>query len=580
MAGLNGSRLDTIPAPAELKRQAEEREAALPKVEEKEVGTEISVQDRGDAIVSRASTALSGFLASMQTRMNSFAAKARKALGLGVGAVAAGAEGAVTHGRGLAGGALEAAKGAAVGSIGMARHAAEDFIAAPAAALYDAVRPRKAFDPDAMAAVEMDIIETREAIRNGDAATKNDMIAHLALLEAEKAEIENTQRELRGADTVRAVGGALKKGGEVVAGAAVAGAVGSAMAARAGGKWVAGKAEQGILTVAEKGADIADKVLETAAEKKEKYLEAGRVVSEALSKLSGKEIVLSEKQMLALGAAMDAYGTLESVLKMVGEASYDAMLMGDAVDIVTGLGRGGIMLKNYVTDPNVPKQIWDDLNEFNIVAGAAIGSAASAVTNKLVVNPAMAAGRGIGTAAGAVAGGVAMGVMGGVTLGAAGVGAAVEGGRYAGRKTTEGLDALGNAGVALEAKVRERASAAVNTPEMLLLRKNIAETPGALRGEIEKADKQLVELTARGASFFERMRNKVAEFVSTVREAFNKLREPMITKAMAEDHPDLAEGIPVAIDQLAQITEAAAETKEEAPEKRVATAKRAVRNDK
>lgn len=580
MTGSTGSsRLDMLPPPAKVENPPVARETAA--AEAPETKAEISVQDRGDAIVSRASTALNGFLTSMQTRMNTFATKARKALGFGVGAAVIGAEGAAKTG-------LVAAEIVGRGGVGMIGEAIDTAIVQPAAAVYDAVRPRKAFDADAMTAVEMKIIQTTEAIRNGNAATKEAMIAHLAELEAEKAAIQNTQRELIGSDTVRAAGGAIRTGAETAGGLAVAGVVGTGMAAAKGAGWVAGKAGEAALGVAQATVDhVLDPLYETAVEKKKDYLEAGTAVEKALSKISGKDVKLSEKQMLALGASMDTAGILGSAVAKVGEVAYQAMLMEDAEDIIRNLGKGGVMLKDYVTDPNVPQQIWDSMKKFNTDAGKAIGDAAGDVADALIVKPAQAVGRGAAvvgrgaaTAANTVAGGVAMGAMGAAALGAAGVGAAYEGGKFAAGKAVENLDALGNAGVALEGRVRQRASAAVNTPEMIALRRNFAEAPDAMHREIKKVDQELVKLTAQGASLFERMRSNVSEFMTAINDAFNKLRMPKITEAMAEDHPDLAEGIPGAVDLLAKVDAAAAEDATTAPRPKIVPVKRAVKSGK
>ncbi len=576
MAGPKLSR--DFPTPAEVNKLEADRNAALPKVEDGEAKPEVSVQDRGDAIIAQASTQLNSFLSSMQTRMSGYAARARKALGFGVGAVASGAESATTHASNLAGGMRDGLVGAAKGAAEIPGFVYDDVVKPVREALHDLVRPEEDLSPaerSALADIDIKTIEAQKMLNAVDPSEPWNRELHaqeLEDLQAEKEKILSAPRarSLRGSATAAAAARAAGKGAGMVAGGAAAGAMMAGAGLASAGRWGANKAGEAVVGIAEAAVDP---VIKASAEKKAEWLaiDPNEVLSKLLSKITGKEqpvsgIKLTDKQLMALGAAIDAAG----VVGKVGTVAYEAMLMDHAVEIVQNLGRGGVDLAKWVTDPNVPQQVWDDMKEFNVKTGKALGDAAGVVADALLVKPAQAVGRG--------AAAVGMGALG---LGAAGVGLAVEGGKFAANAGAEGLNALGNAGVKLDRDIRDRASAAVNTPEMLALRKNVSEAPDAMHREIKKVDQELVALTAKGASFFERMRNKVNDLMNDVNTAINKFLGKKITEDMKASNPDLTGGIAKATEMLPQIDAAAmemnrilTEAPEDAPTPRIAPVKR------
>ncbi len=580
MAGPKLSR--DFPTPAEVNKLEADRNAALPKVEDGEAKPEVSVQDRGDAIIAQASTQLNSFLSSMQTRMSGYAARARKALGFGVGAVASGAESATTHASNLAGGMRDGLVGAAKGAAEIPGFVYDDVVKPVGEALHDLVNPEADLSPgeqSAIANIEIQTIKVQEQLNAVDPSEPWNKEIYAQQLEDLQTAKENIlskprARSIRGSATAAAAARAAGKGAGMVAGGAAAGAMMAGAGLASAGRWGANKAGEAAVGAAESVVDnVIDPVMKASAEKKAEWLaiDPNEVLSKVLSEITGKEqpvsgVKLSDKQLMALGAAIDAAG----VVGTVGTVAYEAMLMDHAVEIVQNLGRGGVDLAKWVTDPNVPQQVWDDMKKFNVDTGKALGEAAGVVADALLVKPAQAVGRG--------AAAVGMGALG---LGAAGVGLAVEGGKFAANAGAEGLNALGNAGVKLDRDIRDRASAAVNTPEMLALRKNARDMPDAMHREIKKVDQELVALTAKGASFFERMRNKVNDLMSDFNTAINKFLGGKVTEDMKTNNPELTGGIAKATEMLPQIDAAAmemnrilTEAPEDAPTPRIAPVKR------
>ena len=520
MAGPKMSR--DVPSPAEIAKDAAEREAAAPATPE--VAAEISVQDRGDAIVSRASKALSGFLASMQTRMNTYATKAKKALSFGVGAAVIGAEGAVTHAQGLRKGLNEglsgAAVGAAVGAAEIPGFIYDDIVKPVGEAMVDLVAPEAELSPAEKNVLADNDIRTLKvekqlkAIDEKDTLNREPLIQELEGLAKTRDYIlaKSRPRSLRGSASVAAAGRAAVKGAGMAAGGAAAGVMMAGAGLATAGRWGANKAGEAAVGVKNSILDnVIDPAMEMGAEKKAKYLEAGAVMSEAFSKLAGKEVTLSEKQILALGATMDAGGFLKDIAEKGADTMAQMLLVEDGIDIARNLKQAGIDVVAFIKSPEDRAWLAKELKDFNIKSGEAIGEAASDVADALIVKPAQAFGRG----AAAAGRGIAMGAMGGVALAGAGLGKVADGGKFVGQKAAEGLSAIYEG--------------------------------------IKNTNEQLGDLAKQGASFFERMKKNVTEFMSTLNAAFNKIREPMITDVMAEEHPELAEGIPAAIKMLEDI---------------------------
>ncbi len=507
-----------VPSPAEIAKDAAEREAAAPATPE--VAAEISVQDRGDAIVSRASKALSGFLASMQTRMNTYATKAKKALSFGVGAAVIGAEGAVTHAQGLRKGLNEGLSGAAVGAAEIPGFIYDDIVKPVGEAMVDLVAPEAELSPAEKNVLADNDIRTLKvekqlkAIDEKDTLNREPLIQELEGLAKTRDYIlaKSRPRSLRGSASVAAAGRAAVKGAGMAAGGAATGVMMAGAGLATAGRWGANKAGEAAVGVKNSILDnVIDPAMEMGAEKKAKYLEAGAVMSEAFSKLAGKEVTLSEKQILALGATMDAGGFLKDIAEKGADTMAHMLLVEDGIDIARNLKQAGIDVVAFIKSPEDRAWLAKELKDFNIKSGEAIGEAASDVADALIVKPAQAFGRG----AAAAGRGIAMGAMGGVALAGAGLGKVADGGKFVGQKAAEGLSAI--------------YEGTKNTNE------------------------QLGDLAKQGASLFERMKKNVTEFMSTLNAAFNKIREPMITDVMAEEHPELAEGIPAAIKMLEDI---------------------------
>ena len=118
------------------------------------------------------------------------------------------------------------------------------------------------------------------------------------------------------------------------------------------GRWGANKAGEAAVGVKNSILDNAiDPAMEMGAEKKAKYLEAGAVMSEAFSKLAGKEVTLSEKQILALGATMDAGGFLKDIAEKGADTMAHMLLVEDGIDIARNLKQAGIDPEPLSSEP-------------------------------------------------------------------------------------------------------------------------------------------------------------------------------------------------------------------------------------
>jgi hypothetical protein len=407
-------------------------------------------------------------------------------------------------------------------------------------------------------------------------------------LEAEREEVLNPpQSQRKGAKLAKRAGGAVAGAGLAVAGGAAAiGMAGYDAAGRGlktGKEYIGGKMD-------EAGEYVVDKIVagaELAMEKEEKYLGIGVIASEALSKITGKEIKLTRAQAISLGASIDAAGLAGKFFEGVAEVGGAVLMVDDIAEVVKGNGQA--LKWAYSMVANAENRAWlaGELKQSGIDIATEMGKVAQELGSAAwegTKSGAATVGRGVKT----VGKGAAYAGAGVAALAAAPIVAPVAAAGLAGY----GAYKAGEAGIAkardvwkeVEPEVQARINVAIEGAKAdwkraepgiidgiastvapaIQLAANIYDVPADLKREVgrevadakEKVKAGVVELNRIGAetvTFVERMRQRVSEAMDIARRAWNDMRRSLVGEDLMAENPEIVAGIDRAIDAVEEI---------------------------